>query len=151
MSYRFGKTSTARLCSCHPDLQTIFNEVIKVMDCTIVCGHRNEADQQAAYNAKPQLSKVQYPNSNHNTYPSLAVDVAPYDATIRNIDWGDTNRFYYFAGRVMEVARRLREEGKILHDLRWGGDWDRDTEVDDQTFIDLPHYELVGEFILPRD
>ncbi len=27
-------------------------------------------------------------------------------------------------------------------ELRWGGDWDRDAEFDDQTFNDLPHFEL---------
>ena len=28
-------------------------------------------------------------------------------------------------------------------DLRWGGDWDRDTEVRDNTFDDLVHFEIV--------
>jgi len=26
--------------------------------------------------------------------------------------------------------------------LRWGGDWDGDTELDDNKFDDLPHFEL---------
>ena len=30
-------------------------------------------------------------------------------------------------------------------DLRWGGDWDRDTEVRDNSFDDLVHFEIVGE------
>jgi hypothetical protein len=29
--------------------------------------------------------------------------------------------------------------------LRWGGDWDMDTEVKDNKFDDLVHFELVGE------
>jgi len=27
--------------------------------------------------------------------------------------------------------------------LRWGGDWDRDTEVQDNSFDDLVHFEIV--------
>jgi peptidoglycan L-alanyl-D-glutamate endopeptidase CwlK len=27
--------------------------------------------------------------------------------------------------------------------IRWGGDWDRDEELHDQTFFDLPHFELI--------
>ena len=28
-------------------------------------------------------------------------------------------------------------------DIRWGGDWDRDTEVRDNKFDDLVHFEIV--------
>ncbi len=27
--------------------------------------------------------------------------------------------------------------------LRWGGDWDGDTELRDQKFVDLPHFEVL--------
>ena len=27
--------------------------------------------------------------------------------------------------------------------LRWGGDWDRDTQVKDNSFDDLLHFELI--------
>ena len=27
--------------------------------------------------------------------------------------------------------------------FRWGGDWDRDTEVNDNAFDDLVHYEII--------
>jgi len=64
--------------------------------------------------------------------PSLAVDVAPYP-----IDWNDRERFCYFAGYVKGIAKSLGTE------LRWGGDWDRDTQVKDNNFDDLPHFELV--------
>jgi peptidoglycan L-alanyl-D-glutamate endopeptidase CwlK len=26
--------------------------------------------------------------------------------------------------------------------VRWGGDWDGDRDIDDQTFDDLPHFEF---------
>lgn len=131
----FGTTSRNRLATCSGDLQTIFNEVIKSFDCAILCGYRNEADQNKAYDEGH--SKVRYPDGMHNQYPSKAADAAPYP-----IDWKDRERFYYFAGFVMGTAIRLYAEGKITHLVRWGGDWDQDTEVADNNFDDLVHFEL---------
>ncbi len=50
----------------------------------------------------------------------------------------------YFAGFVMATAKQLKDKGLITHDMRWGGDWDRDTEVKDNVFQDYPHFELVN-------
>ena len=68
----------------------------------------------------------------HTTCLSEAVDIAPYP-----INWKDTEKFYYVAGIVMGVA------GMLGIELRWGGDWDRDDDLHDQTFMDLGHFELV--------
>ena len=46
-------------------------------------------------------------------------------------------RFVYFAGYVKRVADDLGIA------IRWGGDWDGDGDFSDQTFHDLPHFELV--------
>jgi peptidoglycan L-alanyl-D-glutamate endopeptidase CwlK len=54
---------------------------------------------------------------------------------------------HYFAGYVKATAEQLKKDQLICHDIRWGGDWDSDTEVNDQTFIDLPHFELISELI----
>jgi peptidoglycan L-alanyl-D-glutamate endopeptidase CwlK len=59
--------------------------------------------------------------------------VAPYP-----IDWNDTKRFYHFAGFVLGVAK----SSKIAIPIRWGGDWDSDNDLNDQTFMDLVHWEL---------
>ena len=80
--YNYGKTSQSRLDSCHPLLKEIFEEAIKIMDISIMCGHRPELAQQQAFEAG--LSKLQFPESKHNQEPSLAVDAAPYP-----IDWND--------------------------------------------------------------
>lgn len=145
MSYHFGKISKANLETCHPDLQTIMNEVIKIVDISILCGLRTEAEQKAVY--EKGYSQVQYPNSRHNRSIILdrddlsdAVDVAPYP-----IDWDDRERFFYVAGIIMGTAKGLKAEGKISYDLRWGGDWDSDNDFDDNSFDDLPHFELVSE------
>lgn len=126
----FGSVSNMRLSTCHPDLQELFREVVKHFDCSVLCGFRNEAAQTNAY--ETGKSKAQWPESFHNQTPSLAIDVAPYP-----IDWNDIKRFYMFVGFVRGVAARM----KI--DIRCGADWNGDTEVKDNNFNDLPHFELI--------
>lgn len=133
---KFGNTSKRRLAECHPDIQTLFKEVVKHFDCSVICGHRGEVQQNEAF-AKG-LSKLTFPKSKHNQFPSLAVDVVPYP-----IDWNDTRRMTFFAGFVKGIAFKLKEEGRITSIIRWGGDWDGDTEVKDNKFQDLPHFELI--------
>ncbi len=127
----FSKRSLSRLSECHPDLQFLFKEVVKYFDCTIICGHRGEEEQNRAF--KNNRSKLEYPKSKHNKEPSLAVDVVPYP-----VEWKNTKRMYLFAGYVWATAKRLG-----IDNLRLGCDWDSDTEINDQTFHDLPHFELV--------
>lgn len=127
--YYFSKRSKAALDSAHPDLQKLFNEVIKIIDCTIIYGHRTQEEQEEQF--RLGHTSLHYPKSKHNQLPSLAVDVVPYP-----IDWHDRERFIYFAGIVKGVAEQLGIK------MRWGGDWDNDNELRDQTWMDLPHYEL---------
>lgn len=53
---QFSKTSRQRLETCHQDLQTIFNYVVKYFDCTIVCGHRDKIAQNTAYSDNYSLT-----------------------------------------------------------------------------------------------
>jgi len=139
---KFGKTSSERLKTCDIQLQALFSEVVKTYDCSILVGHRTQSEQQAAFAAK--RSKVQWPDSKHNSTPSKAVDVAPYP-----IDWGETGteaekrkaiaRFYHFAGFVKAKAEIFGIK------VRWGGDWDSDLDFSDQNFDDLPHWELIDD------
>ena len=131
MAYHFSAKSQAKLATCHPDLQRVFNEVIKHYDCTILCGQRTAAEQEELF--EKGLSKKGPGSSKHEAKPlSLAVDVAPYP-----IDWEDHYGFYHFAGFVLGIAEGLGVK------LRWGGDWDGDHDLDDQSFMDLGHFELV--------
>ncbi len=123
----FSSKSKVLLLTCHPQLEKLFNTVIQHFDCTILEGHRSKGRQKQLY--KEGKSKLTHSKHNHN--PSLAVDVSPYP-----IDWNDIKRFYYFAGFVKGVATSLNIP------LRWGGDWDSDTQVADNTFNDLVHFEL---------
>ena len=136
----FSKASLEKLDTCDTRLQMIFKEVIRYVDCTILCGHRGQKEQDEAF-AKG-LSKLKWPNGEHNKVPSRAVDVAPYP-----VKWGeqgtaeqrkkDIARFYFFAGYVKSVADNMSIK------LRWGGDWDSDLDFNDQNFDDLPHFELI--------
>lgn len=139
---RFGRTSRSRLNTCHEDLRSLFSAVVAGFDCSILYGHRSVEEQQALYAIGRTKEKDRDPVTNidgvkkkslHNYIPSIAVDVAPYP-----IDFNDIDRIRYFAGYVMGMAAALNIK------LRWGGDWDQDTEVKDNTFNDLLHFELVG-------
>lgn len=124
-----SKASMIHFATLHPDLQRVLEMAIVITDFGITCGHRGEADQQAAYAAGK--SKLQWPNSRHNTMPSEAVDIVPYP-----VDWEDRERFFYLAGVIMSCAQALG-----VH-LRWGGDWDMDKLPHERGENDLPHFEL---------
>ena len=134
----YSKISQVRLNECHRDLQIVFEKVLPYFDHSIICGTRGEQEQNVAFESG--FSKVKYPNSKHNSYPSMAVDVMPYP-----IDWEDEKRMIFFAGFVMATAKRLKKEKKISHEIRWGGDWDRDLDLKDNKFQDYPHYELLKQ------
>lgn len=127
---KFSKKSQERLATCAPDLQRLFNEVIKERDCTVLCGHRTKEEQDEA--VRGGFSKTPFPKSKHNPFPSLAVDVVPYP-----IDWNNKQRFIEFHAYVKLIAAKLEIK------IRWGGDWDNDGDWRDERFLDMPHYELV--------
>ena len=135
---RFSETSKAKLSTCHRDLQTLFNHIILERDCTVVCGYRNEVDQNKAFESGN--SQKQWPDSTHNITPSIAVDVAPYEKN--GIDWGKLQSAE-FAGYVRGVADQLYRIGTIKHRIRCGIDWDRDYDIDDTKFWDSAHFELI--------
>lgn len=129
-TYLYSQRSLDRLATCDTRLQRVFHAVIRVVDCTILCGHRGQAEQDEAFRAGK--SKVRWPHGKHNSLPSMAVDAAPYP-----IDWEDRERATLFAGFVLGVAREMGIR------LRWGGDWNGDWQVKDNAFDDLWHFELV--------
>lgn len=134
--YTYSKSSKEKLDTCHPELQRLFNEVLKTYDHTITCGHRNKEDQNAAF--ANGTSQLKWPNGNHNKTPSIAVDVAPFPVDYSN-KLKVLARFYHFAGYVLATAERLGIP------IRWGGDWDSDKIFTDQNFDDLPHFEYSGK------
>ena len=126
----FGQASLDRLATCDVRLQAVFKEVVRHFDCTILEGHRNQEAQDKAF--ADGKSQLKWPDGNHNSLPSKAVDAVPYP-----INWEDRERMVLFAGFVMGVATQMG------YRLRWGNDWDMDTQTNDNKFDDLPHYEIV--------
>jgi peptidoglycan LD-endopeptidase CwlK len=116
----FGERSRKNLDSADPKLRQLFDEVIKVVDCSVLCGFRDEKDQETAF--EHGFSKVHWPHSKHNTFPSKAVDVVPWP-----LDWNNTDSFEKLGTFVTHKAKEMGIE------IQWGGTWE---------FRDLPHYQL---------
>jgi len=134
--YLYGKKSNYQLSTCHPQLQLVFHEVLRFMDHSIIQGHRGKEEQNRYY--RNGFSKLQWPDGNHNNTPSTALDAQPYPFDPETKD--SKNQLQYFGGVVLGVAFA---NGIIL---RWGGDWNRNHDLTDQTFFDLFHFELVDPF-----
>lgn len=152
MSYSFGKRSLENLKTCHKDIQLILQEVIKYYDFSVISGIRTVAEQQALFKAgKSKLdginkkSKHQGRRDSNDNLVSFAVDIMPYKKGTNAFsgEQKDLVRFYFLMGLVKATAMKLLEEGKITHKLRLGMDWDSDDIYTDQSFDDLPHFELV--------
>jgi hypothetical protein len=126
MMPRFGKRSRERLKGVNIKLQHILNQLVKIMDVTIIEGLRTQERQDEL--VKKGASKTKY--SKH--IQGKAVDVAPYP-----IDWEDRERFHYMGGMLRGIAHEMDVK------IRWGGDWDSDGEIADNSFDDLVHVELV--------
>ena len=122
---RFGKRSKQRLKGVDTKLVNVLNELVKIMDVTIIEGLRSQ-ERQNELVAKG-ASKTKY--SKH--IQGKAVDVAPYP-----IDWKDRDRFHYMGGMVRGIGQQLGVN------IRWGGDWDSDGETKDNSFDDLVHVEI---------
>ena len=153
----FSKTSMARLETCADAIQDILMEAIKIKDFSVICGHRDEKDQNEAY--LNNFSKLKFPQSKHNKLPSIAVDIWPYDPVLKEALSGHPSQIARIAAKTgkseEEVAAYIREEFLMLMgiiravahyqgtDVRFGSDWDDDGYRLDQSFDDLPHFELV--------
>jgi peptidoglycan L-alanyl-D-glutamate endopeptidase CwlK len=126
--------SKSRLATCHPDLIRLVEAVSADTPVMVTCGHRNRAEQDAAFNGGQ--SKAAWPNSYHNQTPALAVDLAPLTPSKAQpgrmvIDWSDLKAFDELGAKVKATAISLGIP------IAWGGDWRR--------FVDRPHYQLGPE------
>ena len=122
---KFGKRSKERLRGIDARLVSVLNELVKIMDVTIIEGLRSEQRQEKLL--KEGSTKTKF--SKHIT--GKAVDLAPYP-----IDWKDRDRFHYMGGMIRGIAKQLNVP------VRWGGDWDSDGETKDNRFDDLVHVEI---------
>ena len=133
MSWRYSSKSTKQLNTCHTDLIVLMNEALADPACpsdiTVLEGYRTEERQNEL---KAQgASQVSYPNSYHNKWPSMAVDVVPY---VSGISW-EWEHIEPLAAHIKAVWNRLQQTEQVSpsHRLEWGGDW---------RWRDGAHYQL---------
>ncbi len=137
----FSQASLDRLSTCDTRLQRILLHAIKIVDFQVIEGHRGEAAQNKAFDEGKSTKR--WPEGNHNSLPSRAVDVAPLsvDTSKGRLDWGDKIAF----GRLMGIMQAIAYSHGVK--LRFGMDWDGDFRSvdrdDDEAFLDAPHMELV--------
>lgn len=129
--YRYSNKSKYILSTCDTRLQQLFNEVIKHVDCTILSGHRNKNEQRLLYIMG--RSTHQWPDSKHNTLPSLAIDASWYTNNKPQFNMKDA---LFFSGIVFGISKTLNIP------IRCGSLWDNKT-VSDNSFIDAFHFELI--------
>lgn len=148
MPYKFGNTSTRKLSTCHPDLVQIHQLAISRsrIDYGISEGHRSLERQKELFDQG--RSKIDGINrkGKHNFKPSLATDIYIYhpDPETRQKLAYDPGSLCYVAGVILSCTAELLEQQKISHSIRWGGNWDKDGVIlMDQSFDDLPHFELI--------
>lgn len=138
----FSKKSLGMLQQCHPDLQKVMMEAIKIIDFSVTEGARTIEKQREYYKA----GKSKTMNSKHlpkyckeiDKECSFAIDVVPYP-----VNYNDRERFCVLAGIVLGIAKVLKDRGIIKSDIRWGGDWNRNNITKDESFSDLPHFEVL--------
>ena len=125
---KYSKASKLILSQLHPDLQLLLNEVIKIVDVKLICGHRDKEQQNHVF--KSGWSKLKWPKSKHNKKPSLAVDFELYPFSTNPLDCA------YVAGIIYGIAAKLKIK------IRCGADWNKNHRLSDETFKDLCHVEL---------
>ena len=131
--HKFCAKRLERLQGVHPALQDLCLYLLYYHDITVVRGRGTEEEQRAL--VEKGLSKTM--NSLHLPQAdgyAHAVDIAPFP-----IDWDNTKRFYMIYGMAEVLATKVFPENAYL---RWGGNWDCDEDLDDQTFMDLVHFEI---------
>lgn len=131
---KFGKRSKKKRETLHPKLQKIVDEAIKHVDFSILEGVRTvERQKELVATGKSKTMKSKHLPIKSGIYKgkSRAMDAMKYP-----IDWDNWQRNYLFAGYILGVANSLGIK------LRLGADWDGDFTTKDQSFHDLPHFEL---------
>ena len=122
MTFKLSQMSKERLETCDERLITIVSDVLKVMDITILCGHRGKEEQEKAFSEGK--SRAHFGQSKHNSYPSLAVDIAPYP-----INWDVKDpRWNIMCDLVLYVAERYGIKMRLGRDFT--------------NLKDYPHVEL---------
>lgn len=133
------KVTIDRIQLLHPKLRDeatdIYHEICEALNGKVICrfSHtlRSFAEQNALYNAKPQVTKAKGGQSYHNY--GLAIDIVLLvdkdgNGTNETASW-DVKRDFDDDGKAdwMEIVAIFKRHG-----WEWGGDW---------KFYDAPHFQ----------
>ncbi len=134
--YKLSQRSISRLSETDPRIREIVFEAINSSPIDFGIpeygGRRSPTEQNTLFkNGKSKCDGYEK-LSRHQS--GLAFDIFPYVNGSAN--W-DKRYCFLLAGHILATAHRLG------YKLKWGGDWDMDMDLDDQTFNDLVHFELV--------
>lgn len=135
---KWSTSSKEQYVTIHKDLQVLADVVLQIHDCSLLCGHRGKKPQNEAFYTG--RSELKYPESKHNSNPSMAMDLAPY---VKGQSYWDREQVLFFAGMVIATAHMLYADGNMKHKIRFGGDWDSDNNFKEHKFFDGVHFELV--------
>ena len=119
-----------KLAGVHPDLIRVVEEASKYCDIVVLEGVRDitrqkELVEQGRSKTMNSMHLIQDDGFAH------AVDIFADP-----IEWESWKRNYLFAGYIKGIACSIGVK------IRCGADWDGDFHVKDQTFHDLPHFEI---------
>lgn len=159
LPHKLGNKSKVQYDTLHPDLQLIVDATLElcVVDFSIHEGHRPVEKQFEYYkkgrtfiegrwkltDPKKKITNIDghYKKGKHNYLPSLAFDFTAYVPDKPELTW-DSIHLTYIGASMILIAEFLYKDGEIEHKLRWGGNWDRDGDLADNTLYDRPHVEL---------
>lgn len=156
--YSFGAASSQRLDEGHPDLGLIFRRGISrsSIDFGISQVVRPFAKQLEYFLADPPKTGLdpRVPASlaaakhvvTEDRPLAMAGDIYIYhpDPAVRAELAYDKASLAYVAGNLVSLSYEMYTAGEVSHVLRWGGNWDQDGVIlQDQSFDDMPHFELV--------
>ena len=159
MGHSLSARSHTTFETLHPDLQRIISWCLDycAVDFSLIEGHRPPSKQFEYYqkgrelvgndwvvvNKKKVITNVDgiKVKGKHNYKPSRAVDLCAYVPDKPQLAW-DSIHLTYLAATFIAVGEFMYKEGLITHKLRWGGNWDKDGDLDDNRLVDRPHIEL---------
>lgn len=136
--------SQVKLATCDRRLWLVVNDAAANLDILVICGHRDQAEQEAAFVAGK--TQKHWPFGNHNALPSRAADIMPISHQVGDpINWKDLPAFARLMGYIEACADRRGI--KLRFGMDWDGDW-RSVGFDhDEHFLDAPHVELAASEI----
>lgn len=139
----FSKTSLDRLATCDPRLQEVFQDAIKYVDFTVLCGERSQEDQEKAF--AEGNTKVHFPNSRHNSHPSKAVDAIPCPIEwidLKGMDKDTVHKARYMIGQALFAGLVIGLGASKGYKITWGGDWNRNFIIEAGDDWDRPHFQI---------